>query len=1617
MAYSLHGNDDDDEVDEEEMNEEGRDSDDVDDDVDDDADDDDSDDRDIDQHVSNEDDGWENDRDGDDGDDQDSNEEDEDDDIDEDDEADDDDNSSRSSATSSSSSPVKTSKILIPKSSSWGNLAMNVKMNMNRNPNAKNPNSTLPGGGVGGNIKRSTSPVPPSRRPMLPTARNKKILMEASASGGSVAAHASHMGESSSTGNSPAGKSSSAGTKDKDDKKPKFRIKLRVGHNNTSSEDLTGIEKAKAKGTSMTKKGKMMLPIQSTKRDRGNDAPSDRDEEEEAEFDDDDDDVPMAIPVEEKDATALVTANEKIGSNVLTNDNNDGDSSDDDHAPLTSFKTKKKVSTNDGEKKKKKKKKKKKPSGSGDAIDDKTKKKKKKKEPLSSSSSTIPDSKKSTSHTANDGNSKPSSKPTTNKPSTSSTSKPSSKPATAASSFNSNHNNNKSKSKSTHQTFGHHQNHHHHHHHIKSKSINANFRGVAAAHRNKQIHIPPMGSPGLLLVPNGALLSVFPVDADDNADAGAADATFAEGKEKGTVNVKNQEDGDVTATDSKSIKPVSERDSSSNAPKNAASVKKESSATKITSKSNSDKSNSDSNTSNSAVSATDNGEITKDKDKDKDNDKEPPPNPQAKYLYKNQYLLPRTVFSHAMIAGGYTLEKRKMEPHRGSSTERTVHDMFDSDAGGMYLHFPELIPEVFWERRLDFRDEEAKVERDGVDEKKDGVADGGGNASDAMDRSGSGEMSGSKNGVNEKEENRVKTESNLKIEPRKSGDNEADMKNADTPNVNNEECEESMSQKPTQVVKNNANSDALVSKLKPNSDSILPVSSANREAKNDGNLEKLSTDPASDDVEMNERVHSNDEMVDYAQVFEPAQKGSDAAVKAPSEAQVSIKSDNNGVGSDEHITLKTLQAEQSTAIKVKEDTDATEVIPDASSVIKTEDSDTNSFPASRKDQTNVAEGSSDAMDIAKGESAVAETATVDVKVKVEKNETHICSEELTKEKANALTSKDDIEVKTSPPTASQKGLESNKNSLEETPAEASPNEQHTTKGARLVDMVILGLSKIVRDRSNLEEQDCELPCATKAESSCHIGSKISTSHSKSEQTPQSISTALTLDDIPKLLPSYPPKNKKRRRPHEPMSFLDMIPISLTATYTPDYVAKRRDYAKAVQARELAIIESQETADDAADALEKYQAHTDAWERMLQYQKDQIAKRVEERLKTKEAKKAEKEAAAAAKAVEGEGRNERNQENGDEKESMEKSDSGDENDDSSCEDVMEDPMDYMPPRPEPPSPARVITVPDIPIPPSPPTVVEIDEDSDDGVMNDDMSLSQSGATTAPMRVPKLKSKLLQHLDPSCFLPTLEGRYFGLLSNGIADPQFVGTNAPGLRGITSGGGTGLATSYVGGGRGGAAGLVTGPTARAVSAMQMHTSFSSSTSMAKIVAPKLKEEPPNTTFSAPADPVVEKPTAKKEKTTTKLEGKTSKKKDSYDAKTTSSESKKKSSDSTKTPLSSKKSKRPSAADDVSDSAKKKRRRTTPLTTGERNTTATEIGSGPAGHEFPDGWTVKTYRRAGGETIGKTDRFWFSPGLNIRFRAKKHARAFVDILKEPNVNGDEELAANVYRARGHHF
>lgn len=68
---------------------------------------------------------------------------------------------------------------------------------------------------------------------------------------------------------------------------------------------------------------------------------------------------------------------------------------------------------------------------------------------------------------------------------------------------------------------------------------------------------------------------------------------------------------------------------------------------------------------------------------------------------------------------------------------------------------------------------------------------------------------------------------------------------------------------------------------------------------------------------------------------------------------------------------------------------------------------------------------------------------------------------------------------------------------------------------------------------------------------------------------------------------------------------------------------------------------------------------------------------------------------------------------------------------------------------------------------------------------------------PFYLPKTGDQtMVAHLDKGCF-HIVDGRYFGLYSNYIADPNFVGPNAPGLSGLSLSGGTGLATANTGGG----------------------------------------------------------------------------------------------------------------------------------------------------------------------------------------------------------------------------
>lgn len=99
----------------------------------------------------------------------------------------------------------------------------------------------------------------------------------------------------------------------------------------------------------------------------------------------------------------------------------------------------------------------------------------------------------------------------------------------------------------------------------------------------------------------------------------------------------------------------------------------------------------------------------------------------------------------------------------------------------------------------------------------------------------------------------------------------------------------------------------------------------------------------------------------------------------------------------------------------------------------------------------------------------------------------------------------------------------------------------------------------------------------------------------------------------------------------------------------------------------------------------------------------------------------------------------------------------------------------------------IVIPPIPDPPSPPHLSECTTDDSDykDIYNDDAH---------PIYIPKGREKCVAHLDEKCFHVT-NGRYFGLVSNMISDPNFVGPNAPGIAGVSASAGAGLATSTTG------------------------------------------------------------------------------------------------------------------------------------------------------------------------------------------------------------------------------
>ncbi|KAL3822387.1 hypothetical protein ACHAXA_010865 [Cyclostephanos tholiformis] len=76
--------------------------------------------------------------------------------------------------------------------------------------------------------------------------------------------------------------------------------------------------------------------------------------------------------------------------------------------------------------------------------------------------------------------------------------------------------------------------------------------------------------------------------------------------------------------------------------------------------------------------------------------------------------------------------------------------------------------------------------------------------------------------------------------------------------------------------------------------------------------------------------------------------------------------------------------------------------------------------------------------------------------------------------------------------------------------------------------------------------------------------------------------------------------------------------------------------------------------------------------------------------------------------------------------------------------------------------------------------------------------------------------------------------------------------------------------------------------------------------------------------------------------------------------------------------------------------------------------IESSDAPPDLPAGWTSKTFERANSEKKA-SDRYFYSAQNKIKFRSMKACKAFIEILNEPAIGGNELTAFKEFKVRGH--
>jgi len=66
-----------------------------------------------------------------------------------------------------------------------------------------------------------------------------------------------------------------------------------------------------------------------------------------------------------------------------------------------------------------------------------------------------------------------------------------------------------------------------------------------------------------------------------------------------------------------------------------------------------------------------------------------------------------------------------------------------------------------------------------------------------------------------------------------------------------------------------------------------------------------------------------------------------------------------------------------------------------------------------------------------------------------------------------------------------------------------------------------------------------------------------------------------------------------------------------------------------------------------------------------------------------------------------------------------------------------------------------------------------------------------------------------------------------------------------------------------------------------------------------------------------------------------------------------------------------------------------------------------------LPHGWTTKTYHRKTGKTAGRAYHMYYSPKKNKKFPSMVQAKEYIKILSQPDIDGDEDVAWEVFQAK----